>query len=70
MEPTMSDEEIRMMGSSKSEWEWKANCDKVKAAHGGNYPDDWFAKVMVSGLGAATAAKFGRTVDIKISTIQ
>jgi len=43
-----------LMESSKSEAEWNANCDAVKAANGG-YPNFWYALVIQSGLLAETS---------------
>lgn len=46
----MSESEVvELMVSSKSEEEWNANCDKVKAACNG-YPSFWFHKIVMSGL--------------------
>lgn len=42
---------IALMRSSKSEAEWNANCDKVKAEFDG-YPDWWFLTIVMSGLAA------------------
>jgi hypothetical protein len=39
-----------LMESSRSEEEWSANCDKVKASHGGQYPDWWYVSIIMSGL--------------------
>ncbi len=44
------DEVILLMDSSKSEEQWNANCDRVKEAHGGQYPNYWFMSIVVSGL--------------------
>ena len=38
-----------LMKSSKSETEWNANCDKVKAACNG-YSDFWYTAIIMSGL--------------------
>ena len=46
---------VSLMSSSKSEEEWNANCDKVKAAHKG-YPNWWYKEIMMSGLAAKTQA--------------
>jgi len=40
---------VAFMRSSKSEKEWDANCDKIKAANQG-YPDFWFKAVIISGV--------------------
>jgi len=44
------DEVLALMKSSKSEQEWKDNCNKVKRAHNGIYPDYWYTEVILSGL--------------------
>ncbi len=43
------DEVLSLMRSSKTEADWNANCDKVKAAHNGEYPPYWFSDVIQSG---------------------
>lgn len=44
------DEVVTLMESSKSENEWNDNCDKVKAAFGGEYPEFWFNSIILTGL--------------------
>ena len=41
---------IALMRSSKNSREWEVNCDKVKAANDGGYPEFWFRAVIQSGL--------------------
>lgn len=48
---------VGLMSSSKSEEEWNANCDKVKAAFKG-YPDWWYKEIMMSGVAAKTRANY------------
>lgn len=43
-------EVVELMRSSRSEEEWNANCDKVKAAHRGQYPIFWWRAIMLSGV--------------------
>lgn len=40
----------QLMLSSMNESEWNANCDKVKAAFGGDYPQFWYSAIVLSGL--------------------
>ena len=57
---------IELMSSSKSESEWNANCDKVKAANQVRdtrtgelvdaYPAFWFSTVVLSGLMSEVSA--------------
>ncbi len=50
------DDVTQLMKSSKSENEWNANCDKVKAAFGGEYPSFWYAAIVLSGISSKTSA--------------
>lgn len=58
---------IKLMESSKSEAEWNANCDKVKAACSG-YPDFWFSAIVMSGLSRRVLESFGSSAEIHITT--
>lgn len=51
-------EVVALMQSSKSESEWNANCDKVKSAFDGDYPDFWFKAIMLSGVARNAGANF------------
>lgn len=44
------EEVVKLMQSSKSEQEWNANADKVKAACDGNYPSFWYEAIILSGV--------------------
>ena len=47
----MTPEEVAaLMRTSQTNNEWGANCDKVKEAHGGDYPDFWWKTIIMSGL--------------------
>jgi hypothetical protein len=41
---------INLMASSKNETDWNNNCDKVKKAYKGLYPDFWYSEIIQSGL--------------------
>ena len=49
---------VSLMESSKSEEEWNANCDKVKAAHNNDYPNWWYKEIVMSGILSKTQAKW------------
>jgi hypothetical protein len=61
---------IKLMESSQTEREWNDNCDKVKASHGGDYPSWWFSTVVMSGILARTAAKWGSDGKIKVVEVK
>tara|TARA_B100001964_G_C13672514_1_gene353969 strand:- start:73 stop:270 length:198 start_codon:yes stop_codon:yes gene_type:complete len=62
------DQVVELMKGSKSEIEWNTNCNKVKKACGG-YPDFWYTAIVLSGIAAETAKKFGGSADITITTL-
>jgi hypothetical protein len=65
----MTIEEVKtLMGSSQSEAEWDANCDRVKKAHNG-YPSFWFREIVMSGLAGRVAARFGRDDRVHVQTM-
>ncbi|MEI7616568.1 MAG: hypothetical protein WCJ54_07625, partial [Actinomycetota bacterium] len=39
---------IALMKGSKNDVEWNVNCDKVKAANNGDYPDFWFKEIIIN----------------------
>ena len=41
---------VDLMKSSKTEKEWNENCNKVKRAHHGKYPDCWFELIISKGI--------------------
>jgi len=53
----MTNDELEKLKSTKSENEWNVCCDQIKKAHNG-YPDDWYQKVVLSGLMAETQASW------------
>lgn len=59
-------DELEKLKACESEWEWNKVCDAIKAARDGQYPPDWWAKVMLSGLGQCVASKWGS--DLKLES--
>jgi hypothetical protein len=58
MPDEVTQEEIALMASSASEDEWNKNCDKIKRARGGKYPEGWFRQIILSGLASLTETKW------------
>lgn len=44
------DEVMTLMKSSVDAHAWRVNCDIVKEAHGGTYPDYWWGDIIQSGV--------------------
>jgi hypothetical protein len=60
-----SQQVLTLMLSSQTETEWNANCDRVKVACGG-YPSFWWETIMVSGVAAKVAARWGGDDQIRV----
>lgn len=61
----MTEQEVLdLMKSSKDKHDWNLNCDKVKAAFEGKYPDFWWDKVIQSGLADETLGKGASEISI------
>jgi len=55
---TKQSDVVTLMQSSKTEKEWSTNCDKVRSANGGGYPQFWYAAIVLSGVMSATSSQF------------
>lgn len=60
MNHNITAEELERLRNTKNETEWNDACDAIKKARNGDYPSDWWAKVMTSGLAAGVALKWNR----------
>jgi len=66
MEDLITEEEIELLMASMSDEDWNGACAKIKEAHDGHYPTDWWPRVMASGLGDAIMSKWGGSSEIKL----
>jgi hypothetical protein len=46
----LTDDEMRMLQEAELPEEWDEACDAVKSARGGQYPPDWYSRVLQSGM--------------------
>ncbi len=46
----LTEEEMIMIKSACGGYEWNDVCDAIKEARNGQYPPDWFEKVLGAGL--------------------
>ena len=46
----MTETQIQQLLRTKSEAEWNAVCDEIKRTNGGDYPSDWYARVIIAGV--------------------
>jgi len=62
----ITEQEIETLEKAMTENDWNNACDKIKGARGGQYPEDWWQRVVLNGMMDA----FGRrsSVNTKIKT--
>lgn len=46
----ITQEELQMLEGCKSAKDWGQACDTIKKARDGDYPEDWWDKVKLSGM--------------------
>jgi hypothetical protein len=46
----LTEEELAKLEAVSDRDEWNEICKEIKEAHGGYYPEDWWVKVLGSGL--------------------
>lgn len=46
----ITDDEIASLKMADTASKWDAACDRIKGSRAGRYPEDWFLKVVMSGL--------------------
>ncbi len=56
----ISEEELSTLRNSSSPQEWNLACSKIKEARDGEYPHDWWDKVMLSGLSVVVDKRWVR----------
>ena len=61
-------EVITLMESSRTSDEWNANCNKVKDAHGGRYPEYWYKTIVVE-RAKSIMSRFGASPELQIECI-
>jgi hypothetical protein len=65
----LTEGELSRLELVRTEDEWGAACRSIKTAHEGRYPDDWFHKVIQSGLLNRVLARFGQKPGVYVSTL-
>ena len=62
----ITDKEIRLLEGCQSAKDWSRACDTIKSARGGEYPDDWWEKVKMSGMMDRIMSKWGASSELKV----
>lgn len=54
----LTPQEEARLDASRSMKEWDEACDDIKAARNDQYPEDWWARVMLTGLARRAEARW------------
>ena len=68
MSKNITQEELDRLKACTTSQEWSDTCDAIKDARDGQYPPDWWAKVILSGLAREVTARWGSDDQIHITT--
>ena len=62
-------EQLKSLEDCQSASDWRAACDAIKDASQSKvaYPDDWWEKVMDSGLADRVTARWGASSDLTVT---
>jgi hypothetical protein len=69
MSEILTEAELETLKACRSDDEWNDACLAIKKAHGGQYPYDWYGKVLATGLMAEVVKKFGGSTEISIQAV-
>ena len=66
----MTEEQMQSLESCRTAPEWRKACNEIKASTPSKvcYPDDWFAKVVESGLMDRITSRWGGSSDLSVTT--
>lgn len=65
---TVERDMVQYMSVATSESDWNKRTDDVKRANGG-YPRFWYPAIILSGVAAKTAEKWGGDADLHVTTL-
>ena len=64
----MNEQQLKMLEDCKTAADWRKACDAIKDSTGiGMYPDDWFEKVVQSGMMDRITARWGEDSSLKVT---
>jgi hypothetical protein len=70
MEPTpITEAELATLESAKTDTEWNNACEVIKAARDGEFPSDWYERVMQAGVLIRFVARYGDSTGTPIKVV-
>jgi len=59
-QPNITPDEFARLNACSSADDWEAATSAIKAARGGAYPDDWYSRMLATGLADKIVGRFGK----------
>jgi hypothetical protein len=68
MSNNITESELQILEACQTEADWSDACNRIKGFRDGVYPDDWWARVKLTGMMDRIMARWGENSELKIST--
>ena len=65
----ITDDELKDLEACQSAQDWRNATNKIKAARGGMYPDDWWDKVKLSSMMDRIMYRWGADSELTLTRI-
>ena len=62
----ISEKELNLLEACQSANDWHIITDRMKADRGGEWPEDWWEKVKMSGMMERIMSRWGATSDLTV----
>ena len=69
MSKNITESELQILEACQSKSDWGDACKRIKGFRDGAYPDDWWARVKLTGMMDRIMARWGSDSELRISPI-
>ena len=66
----LTNEELELLDQVQSSAQWGQACDQIKRNHGGQYPNDWWTTMKLSGKMDEILGRFGEDSRISLNGVK
>jgi len=65
----LTEEEMGMLEACQTAEDWGNACDKIKKSRGEYYPEDWWARVKMTGMMDRVMSRWGSDSELKVEEL-
>ena len=66
----LTESEVEMLEECQTAMEWTIACDTIKETRDGNYPDDWWPEVKLTGMMDRIMARWDSNSDLTMTAFK